>query len=173
MGQASSTKPHDQFEWQRIPTQDGLRLPESTMNVPEEAVQAGSIRLNLLSPPPGQTYPNQLVDWTDIEDVPLHDPSQLFALESVPIWDSLLRLTRSRIGKVPHQMPTIYAYCKSYYDSLVVRVFLTPWGGRFHPLKPAVWRDLEKVLMRLVDRWEWEGDEKGDVEALIFENKVI
>jgi hypothetical protein len=143
------------------------------MNVPEEAVQAGSIRLNLLSPPPGQTAPSPLLDWTDIEDVPLHDPSQLFVVDSVPIWESLLRLTRSRIGQAPHQMPTIYAFCKSYQNSLVVRVFLTPWGGRFHPLKAAVWRDLEKVLMRLVGRWEWEEDEMVDGETLIFENKVF
>jgi hypothetical protein len=173
MGQASSTKPHDQFECVGIPTEDGRRIRKSTMDVPEEAVQAGSIRLNLLSPPPGQTYPNQLVDWTDIDSVPLHDPSQLFSLESVPIWDSLLRLTRSRIGQVPHQLPPIYAYCKAHQDSLVVRVFLTPWGGRFHPLKSALWRDLEKVLMKLVDRWEYEGNEMVDAETLIFENKVF
>jgi hypothetical protein len=173
MGQASSTKPHDQFERGGIPTEDGRRIRKNTMDVPEEAVQAGSIRLHLDSPPPGQTYPNQLVDWTDIESVPLNDPLQLFSSDSVPIWESLLRLTRSRIGQAPHQMPTIYAFCKSYQNSLVVRVFLTPWGGRFHPLKPAVWRDLEKVLMRLVNRWGWEEDEMVDAETLIFENKVF
>jgi hypothetical protein len=173
MGQASSTKPHDQFECERIPTEDGLGPRKCTMDVPEEAVQGGSIRLNLLCPPPGQTAPSPLRDWTDVESVPLNDPLQLFSLDSVPIWDSLLRLTGSRIGQAPHQLPPIYAYCKSYQDSLVVRVFLTPWGGRFHPLKPAVWRDLEKVLMRLVDRWEWEGDEMVDGETLIFENKVF
>lgn len=173
MGQATSKRSPGTCECVCLPGKEGRCVHESTIDVPDEAVQAGSIQLNLVSSPPSTIALNQLVGWTDLGNDFFNDFSQLVAPESVHIWDSLVRLCKSRIGQKPHQLPPIYAYCKSYQISLVVRVYLTPWGGRFQPHKSEVWRHLEKVLLQLVNRWKWEEDEVVEGTAVrIFENKV-
>lgn len=188
MGQTPSTRSHAACEGDCRLGGTGRCVYKSNIDVSEDAVQAGSVLIKLIPPPSSTTSldpttppqssaaPRRLLAWTDILDPSLIDISQLIApesSESSPVFESLVYLSKTRIGSKPHEFSPIYAYCKSYKDSLAVRVYLTPWGGRFQGLKPVVWRHLERVLMQLVNRWEWQdfGRLQGEP-ARIFENKV-
>lgn len=143
------------------------------MDVLDSAAQAGSIRLQLASSEQSSSNQDRFAEWTEISNV--SDTPITFARSvDVSLFASLVRLSAGQVGRRPHRRPIIHAYCKTYRDSLVVRVHLTPCVGPFDPLKASFRKDLEAVLGKLVRRWEWvvDADQGMEEEELVFGNKV-
>lgn len=137
----------------------------------ESAAQAGSIQLRFASP--SSNTQERFVEWTEIANV-ADSPFIFASSEDVSLCTSLVRLSKSHVGRQPHIRNLIHARCKMYQDSLVVRVYLTPCVGPFDPLKASFRKDLEAVLHRLVRRWEWAevADQVMEEEEFVFGNKV-
>lgn len=143
------------------------------MDVPDSAAQAGSIRLQLASSEQSSSTEYRFAEWTEISNVG-NTPFAFSSPEHVSLFASLVKLSGGHVGRQPHRRQIIHTYCKTYQDSLVVRVYVTPCVGPFDPLKASYRKDLEAVLGKLVRRWEWVDDEgqETDEEELVFGNKV-
>jgi hypothetical protein len=142
------------------------------MDVPESAAQAGSIRLRLDTSQQSSSNQDRIVESTEISNVAV-SPFVFSSSEDVSLFTSLVRLSKSQVGRQPYRRNVIHATCKTYQDSLIVRVYLTPCVGPFDPLKASFRKDVEAVLAKLVRRWEWdEEDEIMEEEKSVFGNKV-
>lgn len=145
------------------------------MDIPDDAIQAGSLRHKLASSQRSASTQERLGEWIDIEDFASGTALAFASSEYVSLFDSLVRLSAGHsVGRKPHYPAVIRAFCKLYDDSLVVRVYLLPRVGPFGGWPSSVRREFEEVINKLLDRWEWTEDPavEGKGDEFVFQNKV-